>query len=98
MIHYLEFIGQDGTPFYQRADDISTFLVHTVRHKGKPTTTLIHLLLRNNLRLPVRGETLNSLREKLVSATGQQVVFHDLPPEFVDRALDGEPEEEAEAA
>ena len=83
-IHFMEFRSVDGTAILQRADEISTVIESVIRPRvGDPVTT-IHLLLRNNNRVQVAGETRESLIRRLVAQGNIIVIEGDpLPPQEV---------------
>lgn len=76
MIHYASFRTREGLTALQNVEDISTILESVHKPKGQEPITVFYLLLRNNNRLEVVGETRQSLKDKLC-ATGLQVIFHE---------------------
>jgi hypothetical protein len=69
-IQMIEFITREGLTCLQRADDISTILETTHTPRGGAKQTVMYLLLRNNNRIEVVGETRESIFQKLQSASG----------------------------
>lgn len=88
-LNFLEFKTREGLMCLQNADDISTVLESTIGNgKDKPFQTILYLLLRNNNRIEVMGETRESLMDRLYQSSGQRpVIILKLP----------EPEPEPEA-
>lgn len=84
-IHFMEFTAVDGTSILQRSDDISTIIETVHAPKGGVARTVIHLLLRNNNRIQVSGETRESIIRGLI-AQGNAVVVEKPPalPEVAD--------------
>lgn len=80
-IHFMEFRAADGTTILQRADDISTIIESVTTPKSGPAKVVIHLLLRNNNRVQVVGETRDSIRRRIVSQGHMVVVEGDPAPE-----------------
>jgi hypothetical protein len=78
VIHYVAFKTREGMTAYQAADDISTILEAHHKPKGQEPFTTYFLLLRNNNRIEVVDETLETLTAKLGSAAGTQVFFQPL--------------------
>ena len=92
MLHFLEFRTREGMMCLQRADEISTVLESTIGNgKDKPKQTILYLLLRNNNRIEVVGETRESLFQKFYSINGTL-------PNVVHRVVEEEPEAAPEPA
>lgn len=97
-IHMLAFNTRDGK-VVQRADHIST-IWETTGKGGAPT---VFLMLANNVKLELIGETLTSVMHRLHQCGGLPVVFHREEEsqglaEMAAEAADAEPENEPEPA
>lgn len=68
--NWIEFRARDGSVILQRAEDISTILEAEVAAKGQAPKRETYLLLRNNNRVGIDGETAATILQKLRSCTG----------------------------
>lgn len=68
--HFIEFKGRDGMMVLVRDDEIGIILESELKSKGKDPVTVLYLMLRNNSRVEVVGETRESVMQKLLSCTG----------------------------
>lgn len=87
-IHMLEFLLVDGSTLYQRVDQLGSIIETT-----KDGRKIIHLLLANNNRVQVIGETKESINRRITIATSAAVVVIARDPE-----PEPEPAVEAEPA
>jgi hypothetical protein len=89
-INFIEFRTRDGMMALQRADQISTILETVVAPKGKQPITVLYLLLQNNNRIEIVGETRASLFDRLYACGGTMpVVIHKIEePEDVPEAAE----------
>lgn len=76
-IHFIEFQTREGLMLLVRADEIASMLETVHAPKGKEPLTLIYLVLRNNNRMEIVGETRESVFHKLLECNGTvPVVVH----------------------
>lgn len=89
-INLIEFRTRDGMMALQRADHISTILETVVTPKGKPSLTVFYLLLQNNNRIEIIGETRESIFERLYACIGTMpVVIHKVADEVIEAEAAG---------
>lgn len=77
-IYMLEFRTADGMTLLQRLDDISTILESTVPVKGGQPKRVLYLLLANNNRVQVVGETRDSIIKRMRDSQGMPVVVQEM--------------------
>lgn len=79
-VHFMELRTREGI-LLQRLDHVSTILENVVPGRGNgPANTVFHLLLANNVKIEVIGETRESLKARMHGA-GMQIVVIPLPAE-----------------
>lgn len=89
VLHYVRFRGDDGMTILQRPDEISTLMAGERRARGdRPAAKVVYLLLKNNNRVEVVGETIASVIQKLEIATGISAVITGELPEILNPAKD----------
>lgn len=91
---FIKLRGDKGLTILQSPDDISTILYEWRKGQGpRLAGPAIYLLLNNNNRVEVVGETVESLLAKLSTAQGMPtIVYDDTGP--LTGSLEPQPEEE----
>lgn len=81
---YIRFRGDDGLTILQRADEISTIMAGARKATNtRPAAKVVWLVLKNNNRVEVLGETVKSVLAKLEEAVGfPPNVTGDLPEDI----------------
>jgi hypothetical protein len=78
-IFLLEFETVDGTTLLQRLDHITSILESTLPVKDGPPRKVLYLLLANNNRIQVVGETRDSIIKRMRDAQGLPVIIQERP-------------------
>jgi hypothetical protein len=81
---YIRFRGDDGMTILQRADEISTIMAGQRKPtNNRPAAKVVWLVLKNNNRVEVLGETVSTVLEKLHVALGfPPIVTGELPEDI----------------
>lgn len=81
---YVQFRGDDGLTILQRADEISTIMAGQRKATNtRPAAKVVWLLLKNNNRVEVLGETVKSVLFKLEEALGFLPIVTGTLPEDI---------------
>lgn len=88
-LHYVRFLGADGLTVLQRPEDIVTIMAGERKAtQHKPAAKVVYLLLANNNRVEVLGETETSVLRKLQEALSLSAVITGELPETINPPSD----------
>lgn len=98
-VSFALFRGEDGRAILQRTQDISTVIsARKPGQRGKPPCDACYLLLNNNNRVEVVGETVTSVFTKLEAGYGYRPAIVNELGQVAEDAIHPETEPEKEAA
>lgn len=99
VVPFLIFQGEHGTTVLQKAEDISTVIsAWKPARAGQPGYAACYLLLKNNNRVEVMGESVTTIFDKLEAANGFRPVIVGAAGQVTEHDAQPKPEKESENA